>query len=306
MKWFVLFLAVILVSCSSNDKKISSDTDIPIVFRFNPETGRDYTYTTINESTSEQTVDEKDIDNETKLEIGITYKFEKDSLPGYQLTMQYNTFKLYAKALEQEKELDAATAANSFDPSDKMFAAFHNARLQAHMDTTGTVSNLSGIDEIREKMKTLAGNNFNAMQMLNGSIKEYISEAFFRQSVEGVFKTLSNRKLLVGDTIQSVSTVGGELNINANAIYKLVSVKNNTATIKLDADIDIKDQPLTIENTKVTAAIKGKQSGETKVNVLTGMTEFSETETNLKGTMQLLGREVPFKMKTRNRVNLLK
>lgn len=103
-----------------------------------------------------------------------------------------------------------------------------------------------------------------------------------------------------------VSTpVGGELNITVSAIFKLESIKNSIANISTTATIDIKDQPITIEKTNLTANITGKQTGVVKINIYSGLLEESKSELNLKGAMQVVGREIPFKMKAKNTVRLI-
>ena len=52
--------------------------------------------------------------------------------------------------------------------------------------------------------------------------------------------------------------------------------------------------------------MKGKQTGTIEIETGSGMLIASETELSLKGTMQVTGNELPFKMKMLNTVSLNK
>lgn len=301
MKWITGLLSLFLICCGSENRNTSGHND-PEYFqvRLNPEPGKKYTYTIENSSEMVQEVNGQEIENSTKLEIQTVYNFLRDTSQKLRLNMSYEKFKLSVKALDQEKELDAATASLSFIPSDKMFAAFDKATVSAVVDSVGNVAEVYGTDVIRSKMTAYAGNNEEALEMLNGSLKQYVGEQFFRESVENCLKAFTTRKLKTGDTVVVTIPMGGEFNISAAVVYKLVSVKKGIAEISINADVEMKDQQLVVENTTVRATLSGKQSGSLKINTSTGMVEKTETNTNMSGTMQVMGREVPFRMKTGN------
>lgn len=304
MKWTLGIFCIFFISCK-NEGKHSTYQSTPeyIQVKLNPEMNKKYTYTIDNESEMVQEVNEQKFDNSSQLDIDVSYIFSKDTSGRMQLKMTYEKFKLLIKALDQEKELDASTASGSYLPSDKMFAAFEKATISAAIDSNGNVSNISGTDIIRTRMEEFAGNDLEARSLLNGSIKQYVGEQFFKQSMESCLRPFTSRRLKIGDTVMVTTPVGGELNISASVVYKLVSIKGEFADIAVSADVEIKDQILVVDNTSVQATISGKQKGGLKINVKSGMLEESETILDMKGTMQIMGREVPFKMKTRNSVS---
>jgi len=300
MKWICFFLVAGTVACKSGNKEAEIKAPEHVQFRLLPELNKKYSYSLVNESEMKQEVNDRKFENITKLEIDADYTFSKDTAAGMRLTMSYQKFKLYIKAMDEEKKLDASTAAESFAPSDKMFAAFNNAAVTATVDSVGNASGFSGLDVIKTKMTAYAGTDEEALQMLNGSIRQYVSDQFFKQSIENSLKAFTTRKLKIGDTVMVSTPVGEGLNISASVVYKLVSIKNDIATVTVNADVSLKDQILNIENTPVNANIDGSQKGEIKINFQSGLLENSETILSLHGTMQMIGADVPFKMKTRN------
>lgn len=303
MRWILALLFVF--GCRSKDDTASRHAPEFFRFRLSPGLNTEYRYAFTSETEMEQEVNNQNFDNTNKLEIQTVYSFSKDTNSTYKLRMVYEKFRVSIKAMDQEKDLDASTAGSSLLASDKMFAAFNNAIIIAAVDSLGNTTNFSGIEAIKGQMNEYAGDDAEARQMLNGSIKQYITEQFFKQSIETSLKALTTKTIKPGDTIMATTPVGGELNISASVIYKLVSIKQGVANITVDANVDLKDQLLAIENTTVRASLKGKQEGEIKINVQTGLLQQSDITLNMKGTMQIMGTEVPFKMKTKNSVKLL-
>lgn len=93
-------------------------------------------------------------------------------------------------------------------------------------------------------------------------------------------------------------------NFTTTTVYKFSIVENNIATIEAIADIDMKEQSITIEGTNVTTTIKGKQSGEMKIDITTGLIQQSNSELKLKGVIEVRGVEVPIKVIMKNKVLL--
>jgi hypothetical protein len=308
MKHYLVILGVLLIiGCKSKDKEQQPRKPDPtfVEFKFNPAVDKQYVYSFDNTSEMIQEVDEKKYENSTRLNIETGYNFSKDT-NGTALQMQYKKFKLYAKIGEQEKDLNAATAGTALFPADKMFSAFDKATITINIDSAGKAKNIMGLETIKSKMAEIAGNDEDAKQMLEGSIKQYVSEQSFKQLFESSVNSFSSRKIKVGDTLMTNSSLGGEFNINTSIIYKLEAIKNGIATFSAKADIDVADQPLVIENVNVNTAMKGEQAGSYKIDIETGMLVDSETKLSLKGTMNIMGKEVPFKMKTSSKVGLKK
>lgn len=253
MRWILALL--FLLGCRSKDDNSSGHTPEFFRFRLSPGLNTEYRYVFTSETEMEQEVNDQNFDNSNKLEMQTVYSFSDDTNNTYQLRMTYEKFRVSIKAMDKEKDLDASTAGSSLLASDKMFAAFNNAIIVASVDSLGNATNFSGIEAIKSKMTEYAGDDAEARQMLNGSIKQYITEQFFKQSIETSVKALTTKTSKPGDTIMVITPVGGELNVSASVIYKLVSIKQGVANITVDANVDLKDQPLAIENTTVRASL---------------------------------------------------
>jgi hypothetical protein len=303
-----IFLSVIaFVSCKEQNRHFGNSESVKneiITFKLNPPVNKIYKYLTVTETEMEQEVNDEKMKNSNKLEMAMTYSFQKDSLGNLIAYTKYNQFKLSIKAQDLEKELDASNAATSIDPTEKMFGAFQNAEVKFVIDTLGNVKSVSGTKTISDKMYQLANGNTEALQMLNGSIKQYVGDAFFKQVAEQNFKLFSNRQLKPGDTIMISTPINAGFNFTTTTIYKLATIENNIATIEADADVDMKEQDIIVEGTNVTATIKGKQAGDIKIDVTTGLIQQSKSELKLKGIISVKGNEVPIKLIMTNKILL--
>src|SRR5258705_1386458 len=151
INWFCCLVLFNLFACKSGDKKnVSVKSPDFLQFRLSPEFNKIYRYQMLNESEMTEEVNEEKIENNSTLEINIDYSFSKDSLGDFLVKMLYNKFKLSFKLMDAEKELDASKASSSIDPSEKMFAAFDQATLNAIVDTVGNIKTISGFQTIRD------------------------------------------------------------------------------------------------------------------------------------------------------------
>ena len=309
---FFLWLSVSILSCK--EKGTGGNESSPTVekgfqFRLNPAFNTPYKYEMVNETSSEQEINDTKTSNETKIEMALTYSVNRDSSGLYNFNMQYDKFKMHIKALDQEKEIDAETASLSFDPIEKIFGAFKNAAIQVQVDEKANVKKVTGFTDLTSRMRILANGNPDALQMLNSTLRQYVAEENIRSSFEKTFKPLPDKLLKEGDEWVVSQPISNDFRNNIDITYKVKSIKNEVVTITTNSDINLENQPTFMEGMSVTTNLKGTQKGEMNIERSTSMMLFSVVELNLKGNIYVIGREVPIKLKTKNavrRINLAK
>lgn len=318
---YKFFFAVVFLglpfSCIQKDKKYSSiEKESPtgdndeidksfVQFKFNPILHYNYKYAITNSSDVEQEINGESKQTSNTSHILFTYSFDKDMKDQLLATITYKQFKLHVKTNEEEKDLDAITAENSLLESDKLIGAFNNAILKATIDSIGTVLSVSGHEQISAKMYQLAAGNQDALQMLNGSMKQYLTETYFKELASQSFKYYTNRPLHVGDTVVKIDTIKAQLPFIIKSIYELVSVRNNIARVDINADVNIANQQIAYEGSYIMASLKGSQTGNIEIDIPSGMFISSSSEFKLKGNLSVKTIEVPVKISMRNRVKLV-
>jgi hypothetical protein len=248
----------------------------------------------------QEQVNEKTMVNENRVEMGYVYNINKNGINGFQLAVKFDKFKFGVKAQGIEKEVDAATAASSIYPSERVFSAFNNASLLILIDSLGNVKSVLGYQKINDQMSQLAKGDASALQIVNSAVKQYVNEGFFKQMAEQSFKIYPNKILRVGDEWTQNVPISSDIKSNTVNTYKLKSVKNGIATISYRADIDLDEQPLTMQGYSFLASLKGEQFGECEIEINSGMLIKSESDLKINGKLQIMGSEVPVEIKTKN------
>ena len=243
---FLFCLVSFIQSCKENGKgsKITTPAkEKEFQFRLSPAINTSYKYEVVNETHSEQEINDTKTSNGTRMEMALTYTVKKDSSGLYDFTMHYDKFKMHIKALDQEKEIDAENASLSFDPLEKIFGAFKNATIRVQADEKANVKKVTGFTELTGKMRTLANGDEDALQMLNTTIKQYVGEENIRASFEKTFKPLPDKLLKEGDEWIISQPVSSDLKVKVDNTYKVKSIEDGVATITISADIHLENQP---------------------------------------------------------------
>lgn len=286
----------------NSTKHLSVETVNTFSFLKKIEDDNKYTYDIKNESISEQEINDIKTKTETKTDIGLTYLIHKDSLNQTVFTLKYDKFKLHTKALEYEQDIDAETASNSTDPTQKVIGAFQNAAIKIHTTDSGKVIKVVGNQELEENMRKIANGDPDALAMINNSVKEMISTENIISNFEKSFNPLQKKTLKEGDQWIDSSTISAEIPIQMKNTYTVKSIEDNEIIIKSNAPFELIDQPTVYGKTNVVINLSGAQTGEIRIEISTGMLISSVSNFNAKGGIKILGQEIPLKMKTTSSV----
>lgn len=303
-----VFIFLLVISCTNHNQRFEQHNSDNLVFqvKFNPKLDKQYIFQNSSTTIVEQEVNSEAVISENKLDSKVAYYFSPNSSGSLNADVKYIQFKLFAKTGEIEKEFDAANILGSSNVSEKIFSVFNDAELKFVIDSVGNVQLLSGHKELIEKMYKIADGNPEALQMLNGSIRQYVTEGFFKQAAEQNLKIFSNRPLKIGDTIQHSNSLNAGIKFKTETVYKLTSVVDGTATIETVANVDISKQELEVEGQKVIASLNGKQEGELKINIATGLIQNSNSLLKIKGNLEVMGRDIPIKITMENSIRQIK
>lgn len=308
---FIFIFFLLIISCTGPGKKkqqpagsADNSTNSIVILRLDPTPGHAYSYESASITEIKQEIQDQELTNHTNLKTGIRYVFQKDAAGQLVAEAKYTGFNLHMNIADTEKEIDAATAAQSSSPSERVFAAFHQATVSVIMDSTGTVKSVSGTEKIRERMQQLAGGDAGAMQMLQTTMRQYMGDEFFRKTVEQSFKVFTAKPLHVGDTIVKTNDLNAGLPISLQTVFTVESIGDEEIEITSAASIDLKEKPLSIEGASVIATLKGSQKGTMRISRSTGMVTTADTDLKLSGELQIMGTTVPIGVKMNNRLKL--
>jgi Family of unknown function (DUF6263) len=299
-KIYILLLLISLGCNASKDEQQSNtanaDYDNGIMLRLNAPENKLFKYAITNTTKTDFTVNTEEIATENTVDMELHYTFKKDTGGLQQLGILFKSLKMKNKQNEEEKELDADIAVGSLDPTERIFSVFKNAKLSALVDSAGIALKINGYDSLEQQMYTIANGNANVLATINNSIKQNVGEAFFKQAIEQNFKLPTTKRLKIGDTLQNNFKITKEINLNVSAIQKLESISNGLATFSSNAEIEIDDQPITMEGQQLIANLQIVQEGKTIINIVTGLPTAITNKLSIKGKLKTLQATVPIKL----------
>jgi hypothetical protein len=253
-----------------------------------------YYYTITNERKTEVEHNDKNIETSSTSEIGLTYEISKDSTGNHKLKLVYDKFHIKLKDLNGEQEINAANGANSYNPIGKILNNLVGSAVTVTLSPKGDVLSVSGTQEISAKILTgVNAEDPNVRKNIQEQISKLAGESFIKNTLQQGFTIGPDTAVQVGDSWQSKTSQEGEIKFDAVSTYTLKSVKNGMARINEESTITNPGTTSTVMGYEAMSNMKGKQEGYVETDMKTGMLLQSESTTSIKGTMQIMGREVP-------------
>jgi len=318
-KYAFLFGCVLVLSCnSSTSSKTSSqnrnaNTDVPganindsnhtVRLHLALSSGSKYLYTISNESETELEANGKTVNNERKSDVSITSSIQKDSTGNFILHMHYDKIHLYAKTGDKEIEQDADNAATSMDPTERMLGILKEANISATVSPSGKVLNINGYKELGEKILAGVSTDEYSRNIAQSQWEKVVGDGMVKKSLEQMFNLLPGSAKQVGDTWQQNTKQKGEIDLNVTSTFKLQDIEDGIASIESEGEMTSDKGTANIMGYLVATDLHGNQEGEYKVETNTGMVLENTTTSKLKGTFQMMGKEIPVTMKTKFTMN---
>jgi len=295
------FLALVALSCklpSNPDKKYSDDANTTYHLRLNPAPASVYHYDIVSTTEINMEVDGKEVDNLNRSTAGINYTINKDSSGNYIFAMNYDKLKMYANNGETETESDADNGRLSLNPTDKLLAILKDASLSAVVSPEGQVQKISGYNELSDQiLSTLPPNDINARQIVHARLDKLIGGEMVQRNLDQMFKIFPDSAVRIGDKWKINNQQKGEFSFETKSSFRLKDITNEVALITSETDISSDNTPVSVMGYNAVPVLKGTQQGKYEIETKTGMLINSEIESDIKGSIQIQGREIPIKIK---------
>lgn len=298
---FVLSAGMCMASCKlfpGENKKISDPLNTSYHLHLNPKPGSQYYYDISNSTETNIELEGQEIKNSNTTTVGITYVIEKDTGSNYIFKMGYDKAHISTKNGDNEIEMDASDAKLSLNPAEKMLGALKNASLVVSVSPNGDVKIVSGYKELsQDLMAGLDSNNLTARAVAQKQLDKIIGEGMIQKNLDQLFKIFPDSTIRVGDKWKINSKQNGDFNLNVNTSYQLKDINDNIALINSESDIASDNTPIAMMGYQLVPNLKGTQDGKYEVNTKTGMLMKGTVKSEIKGNVQMAGREVPIKIK---------
>lgn len=300
---FVLSAGISIASCKlfpGENKKISDPLNTSYHLHLNPKPGSHYYYDVSNRTETHVELEGQEIDNSNTTTVGITYSIEKDTGANYVFKMGYDKAHILTKTGDNETEMDAMNAKFSLNPAERMLGALKNASLVVSVSPNGNAKIVSGYKELSQQlMQGLDSNNINAREVAQKQLDKIIGEGIIQKNLDQLFNMFPDSTIRIGDKWKIDSKQNGDFNLNITTFYELKDISDNIALINSESDIASDNTPIAMMGYSVIPNLKGTQEGKYEVNTKTGMLMKETVQSEIKGNVQMAGREVPIKIKVK-------
>jgi hypothetical protein len=300
--FFFITIIILTFSCKiqpSSDRNNANRTGNVYNLKLNPSVDSKYYYTIANESSVKLEVEDKKVEDITKANVGVMYAIKKDSAGNFLVTIQYDKMHVYIKSGEKESDMDAANAASSIDPVEKMLGIIKDATLIAKVNAVGEIKNISGYKELSANLLgSFPAADVNTRTLIQKRINDMIQQNIIKKNLDQVFKIFPDSAIHVGDRWKTYSKEKDQFTFNVVTFYTLKEINGGNATIVFESVITSDSSVNSIMGYDATADLSGKQEGEFQVEIKSGLPIKSDMSGKVEGIIQMEGKDIPIEIES--------
>jgi len=300
-----LFLAFLLAGACScklqpNSDRLAGEYAGARTFqlRLNPPAGSNYSYDITSRSEYKFEAGDKKIDNRSKVDASVVYLIDKDSTGNFVFRIRYDKVHIYSKNGDAESDLDAANASNSVDPVEQLLGSLRDANIVATLGPTGEVKSVSGFREMYDRfMAQFRTANAYQIATVKQRWESTVGNELIHKNMDQLFRIFPDSAVHIGDKWHLNSKQKSEFGLNTAMSFTLTDIRDQTAFIESEGTIT-SDSVSKYMGNDVATDLKGEQKGEFQVETRTGMLVSARVTATVKGTLQVMDREIPLTIET--------
>ena len=131
-----------------------------------------------------------------------------------------------------------------------------------------------------------------------------VGKEVVKNNLDQLFKVFPDSAIHIGDTWKINSTQEGELPMTIKSIYTLKAINDDIAIISAEGILTSNGASNSVMGYKdATAVLNGEQKAEFEIETKTGMLINGRITTKVDGKLQMMGREIPVKIKSSVKMN---
>jgi hypothetical protein len=289
----LLFVAMFFSCKTSPDASRRNDRKV-YKLSLRPAQGAKYYYDVTNETQLKMEVDGRKVDNLNRSHTGINYILSKDSAGNLTFDMTYDKIHLYSKNNDVETDLDAANAAGSVDPMEKMLGMVAATHIIATMNTQGKLESLSGYKEMTDKiLASLNTSDPSVRKLAQDRLEQTVKTGLIKNNMDQLFRIFPDSAVHIGDKWKLSSEQSGAIKLNVKGTFTLEKIEDGLAYITSRGDMSSDSANTNLQGYDVTTNLKGTQEGEYEMDVHTGMLLSARISASVEGTLDMIGRQIP-------------
>lgn len=269
--------------------------------------GKKYRMSIQKESIVDIEIDGKRNTSTNNTEIALLYEVLLDSNQNPNIKLTYEKLIItFEDSKGSLQVLDADNSIKGFKTVDNVLGAIKGTSVYITFNEKGEFSKILGSKEMSDKvLNTLT----DLSQLEREKIQELIiglsGDEFIKNNVGNSYSVFPDSIIREGDSWQKKNKLPPPLALEHTSNYKLTTIKGKIATVKSNSKISKSDNEIfEFLNNDVTVSLKGDDTDELKIDLLTGMLVQRLGKSTLKGNVIIRNRTFPIHIKQKRKLEM--
>lgn len=181
------------------------------------------------------------------------------------------------------------------------FSGLKGASFYMTISPTGVVKTVAGIDKMLDNMAVRMSKDTSQIKQFKSALSKQFSNEIVKQTMESSFKIYPDRVVKIGDSWTVDTKMQMSMPIETITQYTLKEVKDGIAILSVKGTLISKGNFEAMGN-KMETDLRGTNSGETSIDVKTGIVQNSHLRVELYGKMKSMGQDIDFEMQGINKI----
>ena len=181
------------------------------------------------------------------------------------------------------------------------FSGLKGASFFMTVTPDGGIKTVAGIDKMLDNMASKMTTDTGQVKQIKNALSKQFSAEVVKQTMESSFKIYPERAVKIGDSWTVDTKLQMSMPIETITEYTLKEVKGGIAILSVKGALVSKGSFETMGN-KMETDLKGTNSGETSIDIKTGIVLNSHLRIELYGKMKSMGQDIDFDMQGINKI----
>ncbi len=291
MKSVLISIAVILlISCPAYGQKTYT-------LKFNPANGSKYEVLTGMKTKTFQNILGQDLEFNMDYNIHMSYNIAAEGA-NKKLNMTYNRLQMSMDVMGQTVNMDSNDT-DSSNIASHAFKALQGQTMSVVLAPDGKVVKVEGMEEIMQRL--------GADEMQRQTIQSVLGEDAMKNLMQQSFGFYPEKPVKVGDSWTSAFTLKNPYIISGTSTYTLAKVEGTRAFINTVSSLKTDStSKMTANGIEMELDLTGDVTGNTEVDIETGMPMITTVRQTLKGNIEVQGQKVPMASGIDTRITVTK
>ncbi|MFL5741038.1 MAG: DUF6263 family protein [Flavisolibacter sp.] len=304
---FFLWTALLFFSCkltAERDRRTLDSHQKVYHLRLQPKAGSQYRYTVSSQTSIQTEIEGKKFEHMNGSEIQVLYDIEQDSSGNFIFQIHYEDLQLFSKANDPEKKQDEEQDSVSGNFISKALTVLKTQSISAVVSPAGEVIEMQGLTELSDRLVVSLGlKDQAALAAIRSQLDKMMGRDMVKGHLDQLLKIFPDSAIRIGDKWKISSAANEDPMLNSRSSFILKDVNDEIAFLQSASELDSGPNPLAIMGYTVIPQFKGKQEGSYEVETKSGMIMHSEVVSEVQGTMQMQGRQMPLVINVKSKIN---